>query len=443
MDSLNTLTMKSNKKIKINFNGGDLSSDAGLLLIKEFVSKTGFDQLIENIFKTKDSASFRRHSDADNLLQVIYQTIAAYFRDDRADDLRTDPVFSAVLQKDSLASQPTLSRFLQRMDEDTLRQMNQIIRLLRKRIHSKDPEFMSLDIDTTLFETYGCQEGADFNNHYREVGYHPLLCYDTITAELLKAELRSGAKYCSKDSGAFMAELLDELHEDFPTTQFYLRGDSGFAAPELYDALEERNCKYAIRLKYNTRLHELARETDEKLYTIAKRDSDPLRYMVVYGEFMYQAHKWSHPRRVAFKIEKPEGQFIHLYTFIVTTMKELSPQQILRYYCGRGRMENFIQECKSGFGFNAVSSAKMIVNANRLQIHCMAYNLFNWFRYLALPQKMRRQHIDTIRNTLLKIAARVVRSARYVTFKLCSSCPYKQEFHQTLNNIWNLPVRLE
>ena len=104
-------------------------------------------------------------------------------------------------------------------------------------------------------------------------------------------------------------------------------------------------------------------------------------------------------------------------------------------YCGRSRMENFIKEGKSGFDFAAVSSHSKVVNANRMRLHMLAYNLFNWFRRLVLPANMRKQQVDTIRLKLIKIAARAVRSARYITFKLCSSCPYKKEFYRPLENI--------
>ena len=131
-----------------------------------------------------------------------------------------------------------------------------------------------------------------------------------------------------------------------------------------------------------------------------------------------------------------------MYTFIVTTL-EMEPYQVIQFYCGRGRMENFIKEGKSGFGFASVSSPSKLVNANRLLVHALAHNLLNWFRRLALAASMRKQCIDTIRFKLLKIAARVVRSARYKYFKLCSSCPYKKEFYETLENIHNLRPQLE
>jgi len=113
MDSLHTLSLESNSQIKINFDGGDLSSDAGLLLFKEFLFKIGADKLINRLFKTYDPAGYRIHKDGDNLLQAIYQIISAYFEDDCADELTNEPVMTAILNKDALASQPTLSRFLQ------------------------------------------------------------------------------------------------------------------------------------------------------------------------------------------------------------------------------------------------------------------------------------------------------------------------------------------
>ena len=418
MDILNTVSLESNSQIKINFDGGDLSSDAGLLLFKEFLFKIGAVKLVNRMFKTNDTAWFRVHKDDTNLMQVIYQIISSYFEDDCADELTNEPVMTVILEKDALASQPTLSRFFNRMDGDTLSQLNQITRELRKVIYSiKKPEFMLFDIDSTLLDVYGNQEGEGFNYHYQAHGYHPLLCYDGLTGDLLKAQLRDGTMYCSKEADIFMKSLLDEFLCDFPDMPLFLRGDSGFASPDLYEVLEDKNCKYAIRLKENAKLRELA-------------------------EVLYQAGSWNHPRRVVFKIEKPYGQMVHLYTFIVTTL-EMEPYQAIQFYCGRGKMENFIKECKSGFDFASVSSSSKLVNANRLLVHALAYNLFNWFRRLALAASMRKQRIDTIRLKLLKIAARVVKSARYKYFKLCSSCPYKKEFYETLENIRNLQPQLE
>ena len=441
MNSLKDTTLESNHYLKINFDGGDLSSDAGLLLIKEFAEKIGLVKLIYRLFKTNDTASFRYHIDPENLLQMIYQTIAAYFEDDSADELTVDPVFTTILDKSHLASQPTISRFFNRMDDTTLEQFDQIEQMMRDIVYSiKAPEHMLFDLDSTLLNTYGKQEGEAFNYHYQAHGYHPLLCFDGITGDLLKTELRDGTQYCSKDADQFMIPLMQEFRTKYPSLPLYLRGDSGFASPELYDACEDNSCKYAIRLKINKTLIALAEDKADELRKATIQNM--VDYAVTYGEFMYQANSWKHPRRVVFKIEKPQDQMLFMYTFIVTTM-DSEPHKVIQFYCGRGKMENFIKEGKDGFDFSAVSSKSKVVNANRLRLHALAYNLFNWFRRLALAANMRKLRIDTVRLKLIKVAARVVHSARYTTFKLCSSCPYKDEFYETLQNIWGLQPQLE
>ena len=355
MSIVNTFSLQSNRQIKINFDGGDLSSDAGLLLIKEFISKLGIERLLNRSFKTNDSAVFRYHTDRDNLLQMIYMIMAGYFEDDASDELTKDPIFKAVLEKSALASQPTVSRFFNRMDEDTLKQFQEISQILRKRIYSiQMPQAVILDLDSTLLAAYGKQEGRAFNFHYRSNGYHPLVCYDGITGDLIKIHLRDGAAYSCTGVTDFLQPILDEYLNDYPTIHLLLRGDSGFATPDLYKQCEENGTSYVIRL-----------------------------------------------------------------------------------------MENFIKESKSGFDFSAVSSHNRIVNANRVQVHALAYNIFNWFRRLVLSAEMQKQRIDTVRLKLLKIAAKVVRSARYITFRLCSSCPYKEEFYDTLSAIGKLNVQLE
>ena len=331
MSIVNTFSLQSNRQIKINFDGGDLSSDAGLLLIKEFISKLGIERLLNRSFKTNDSAVFRYHTDRDNLLQMIYMIMAGYFEDDASDELTKDPIF------------------FNRMDEDTLKQFQEISQILRKRIYNiQMPQAVILDLDSTLLVAYGKQEGRAFNFHYRSNGYHPLVCYAGITGDLIKIQLRDGAAYSCTGVTNFLQPILDEYLNDYPTIHLLLRGDSGFATPDLYKQCEENGTSYVIRL-----------------------------------------------------------------------------------------MENFIKESKSGFDFSAVSSHNRIVNANRVQVHALAYNIFNWFRRLVLSAKMRKQRIDTVRLKLLKIATKVVHSARYITFKLCSSCPYGKCFKDILNTLYS------
>ena len=250
MSIVNTLPLESNRQIKINFAGGDLSSDAGLLLIKEFVSKLGLDKLLGKAFKTNDSALFRYHTDQENLLQMIYMIITGYFEDDASDELTNDPVFKSVLEKDTLASQPTVSRFFNRMDEDTLNQFLAIRRTLRKKIYSiQMPQAVILNLDSTLLDTYGRQEGRAFNFHYQSNGYHPFVCYDGMTGNLIKIQLRDGTQYSCTGVVDFLQPIPDEYLNDYPAIRILLRGDSGFATPDLYKQCEENGTSYVIRLK--------------------------------------------------------------------------------------------------------------------------------------------------------------------------------------------------
>lgn len=438
MSSINHRILKNNHNIDVNFEGGNLSSDSGLLLIHEFIHQLGFDNVIKKLFQTNDHALFRIHTDFANFMQMLYQIIAGYFVDDRSDSLRNEPVFTACLDKPALASQPTISRFFNRMDETTLKQFEDIQKKMRSIIFSlpgQRPNIMVFDLDTTLLNTYGDQEGSAWNYHYQSDGYHPKVCFNGLNGDLLRIELREGTEYCSNSITEFMAPLFDEFTVKYPYTNLFLRGDSGFAAPELYEQCEANGCEYAIRLKLNSILTKKAEPFTRKLDEATK--DDKISYACVYGDFLYKASSWNKERRVVCKIEKPYDSIIYQYTFIVTTISS-SPEWIVKYYCKRGTMENYIKESKNGFDFSAVSSSSMIVNANRLQLHAVAYNIINWMKRFVFPGAMVDATIETIRLKLIKIASRVVRHARKVVFMLCSSCPYKDSFFQILDNISNL-----
>ena len=247
MSIVNTLSLESNRQIKINFDGGDLSSDAGLLLIKEFVSKLGIDKLLGKAFKTNDSALFRYHTDQENLLQMIYTIIAGYFEADASDELTNDPVFKSVLEKDALASQPTVSRFFNRVDEDTLNQFLTIGRILRNKIYNiQMPQAVILDLDPTLLDAY-------------------VVCYDGMTGDLIKIQLRDGTQYSCTGVVDFLQTVLDEYLNAYPSIRILLRGDSGFATPDLYEQCEKNGTSYVIRLKENGILREKASDLVDAL----------------------------------------------------------------------------------------------------------------------------------------------------------------------------------
>lgn len=434
MSSLRDLHLNSNPYFKINFKGGELSSDSGLLLFHEFLHQLAIPSLLVEHFSTESKP--RVHSDISLLLQHIYQIVAGYFQEDDADELAFDPIFTGLLSKDRLASQPTMSRFMNRLDEICLMQWEVIQQQLREKIYSyQPPKQILLDIDSTSFATYGSQEGSSYNAHYQTVGYHPIFVFDGLTKDLLKAELRPGSTYTSKNAHHFLLPLLLEYLENYPNTSLFLRGDSGFADVMLYEMLESHGVSYVIRMKESARLRQMVEGDVQDL--IESLHQNQKEYACIYTEFWYSADSWAYPRRVVCKIEITNRNKLPKYTFLVTNM-EVSAFDIVRFYSHRGTMENMIKEVKSGFHLRSMPSHHFITNQNRLQLGMLAYNLFHWFRRMVLPKKMRHLQIDTIRFKLIKIAAKRTKHSRYHRFQLCSSYPYKEEFVEILSNIHHL-----
>ncbi|MDN5323958.1 MAG: hypothetical protein PWQ67_2412 [Clostridia bacterium] len=437
MTSVTEKAFNFNKMIKVNFDGGDLSSDSGLLLIKEFDNKIGFSQLIKDVVKVNDPVNHTQHKNEEVILQKIYQSIAGYHADDHADELKIDPVFTVVLGKERLASQPTISRLNKKLDENTLEQLQKVNSIMLDRVYKIEPrQHVIFDLDSTNFATYGNQSGACYNSHYQANGYHPLFLFDGLTGDCIKAELRPGNVYTSNNVKDFIEPVLEKYDRDYPWVTTCIRGDSGFAVPNLYEIAEQYGVKYVIRLKANAILYKYAEELEILLGQKCKNNA--IDYQAVYGEFDYQASSWHKPRRVVVKIEKPAGEITFKHTFIVTNI-DLSPKDIVKFYSNRGTMENFIKEGKNGFAFDNMSSNEFLVNANKLQQLVLAYNLNNWFRRLCLPEKMKASRIETIRLKLFKIAGKIINTGRYIKFKLSSSYLYQKNFWQILTNIERLP----
>lgn len=436
MNSILNNNLKFNSNIKFNFDGGDLTSDAGILLIKEFDYKLGFSEAIRNYFKISKDDSIRYHTNSDLVIQRIYQHILGYYSDDSCDDLRLEPLLTRALGKEVLASQPTMSRLKDRVTDENVHQLEFINNLLQERVYLiEEPEHIILDLDSTNLETYGKQENSNFNYHYQANGYHPLLMFDGMTGDLLKSELRTGSCYTSTNVSDFVKSYLELQGDKYPNILKIVRGDSGFAVPELYELAESNEMLYCIRLKANQILYKNSKHLVDELIQLCDGNFD--KHMCIYDEFNYKAERWNKPRRVIVKIDKPQGQITFNHTFIVTNM-EASPKDVVKFYCKRGAMENFIKECKNGFGFNNMSNRKFIANSNKLQQLMLAYNLINWLRRLCFTKDTKSLRIETIRNQFIRVAGKVTKTSRNIVLKLCSSFPNKHRFLSILDNIYDL-----
>lgn len=435
MASVHELRMNFNPRIKVNFEGGDLTSDAGLLLYKEFDHKIGLSEAVKQFLVVDDPVHHRDHPNDEVVLQKIYQHVAGYHTDDHADDLCHEPLLTAMLEKERLASQPTISRFNEKANIATAKSLEKVNEVLQERVYMLEPrDQFVMDMDSSGFAAYGDQYGANYNHHYQQKGFHPLFCFDGLTGDCIKAELRAGNVYTSRQVVRFMGPILTRYEKLAPDALIVLRGDSGFAVPELFKLAETKEHKYAIRLKSNSRLQKAAQAMADQALNPDKLHER----QVLYREFLYQADSWDQPRRVVVKMERPAGELFFQFTFIVTNMT-VSPKNVLRFYFQRGHMENFIKEAKNGFACDKMSSTDFDTNVMKLQLAMLAYNFNNWLRRLCLPEPMKPNRMETLRSKLVKIAGKLIRSGRYWTWKLCSSCIFKEVFWDTLKRIQLLP----
>ena len=435
MATLSQKTLHFNRSIKLSSDGGALSSDTGELIFREFDKKLGFSQTIAKHLQLKDERSFYIHSNKLLIRQKIYQLIAGYHEDDAADYLTHDPIFTKVLGTPALASQPSLSRFFKRFDTQALDQLQAANQELLDRVHKmRQSNTLLMDLDSSHADTYGKQERASYNAHYGTVGFHPLVAFDGLTGDFLKAQLRPGHVYTSNGVVDFLRPLLEHYNETFPETSMLVRGDSGFAVPDLYELCEKESVYYIIRLKSNAKLKVLAEELHP---TYEIRDVSVTESYV--EESIYQAATWSTPRRIIIQSTRPAGELFFSHAFFVTNLSEIfSPKAVVTSYQKRGTMENFIKEAKDGFGFNQMKSHDYIVNEARMMISLLAYNLTNWLRTLSFPPVAKGIQIQTIRTRLIKVASKFVKSGRSLHFKLSSSFVYTCFFWDVLTRVQQL-----
>ena len=244
MDTINEKRMNFKSNIKINFNGGDLTSDSGGLIYKEFDNKLGFSKTIQDNIDINDGIEHRKHENEDVIMQRIYQNLLGYHSDNAANNLRDDTTLQTILEKEDLASQPTISRVNNAHSKENIEQyQNANFELLDTIYEKETPEKITFDLDSTNSDTYGQQYGSDYNSHYGSNGYHPLLMFDGETGDAIKAELRSGNVYTSRQVVRFVGPVFKDFNQKYKDTEFYLRADSGFAKPGLY----EINFSYSIR----------------------------------------------------------------------------------------------------------------------------------------------------------------------------------------------------
>ncbi len=419
----------SGKKIEVDFDGGEVSSDAGLLFLRETEAKHGIICRMANILRDRRHKSYVIHDLLELFSQRIFQIASGYEDANDSNDLRKDPIIKIACAKlplsdEELGSQPTISRFENAPSRTDLYRLGEALVDLFIDSYKKAPRGIILDFDDTDDEIHGHQQLRLFNAFHDMYCYMPMHIYEGKSGKLVAAILRPGKRPSGREIVSILKRIVKKIRSAWPEVGIMIRGDSHYATPEVYDYCEEENLKYVFGLTPRNPMWKEVEELIEeakKLHTLHK---EPVK---LFGEFEYQAKSWSRPLRVIYKAEHnhrgPNTRFI------VTNLEHWNRRFIYQtVYCGRGNMELCIKEHKNHLFSDRTSCTSFEANQFRLFLHSMAYVLMHTFRQLYLKgTQYARAQFDTIRLKLIKIGARVRQLSTKVKIHLPSSFPLKEE----------------
>jgi Transposase DDE domain group 1 len=421
------------RKLTVDFAGGTISGDAGLVVLREFDARLGLTKRLAAMVRDPRDERYVDHELMTLLRQRIYQIAAGYEDGNDANFLRNEPTMQAVagVPGEELASQPTHSRLENEVDWDS-------VRLLESEgtewfcRHGRTEGEIILDMDSTEDRTYGQQAFSFYNAHYNSYMYHPLLVFEGKSGVLLASRLRPGNAMGSRQVVSLLRPMVRRLRAAFPERAVALRADGAFSSPEVLDYAEYAGMEYAIGFGRNERLLERIMPLCEKAELLWECNADRKRVRL-YTSFRYQARRWSRARRVVAKIERTrEGINMR---FIVSNRRGRA-EDIFDWYEQRGQAENFIKEFKNDLAGDRLSCSAYRANAFRLQLHAVAYNLFALFRrHVLAGTELARATVTTIRLRVLKIGARIKHSARRLWFHLASGWPGRSLLIQVLDGL--------
>jgi hypothetical protein len=416
------------RQLTVDFEGGEITSDAGLLLIRQADNSLQLTERISDCINDRRDSRYADHSMVELLRQRVYQIVAGYEDCNDANILRKDPALKAacdLLVSDAdLASQPTLSRLENSVtSKDLYKMAEQFVQIYIRRNKKRKPKRIILDLDGTDDPTYGDQQLTFFHGYYDQYMYHPLVIYDADTGELVTAVLRAGNRHASYGAVAILRRIVPLIRAAFPKTEIIIRGDAGFAVPEMYEYCEEKDLKYVIGLIRNDVLERMA---SDLLKTAHERYEETGKKQRLFTERKYQAQSWYKARRVIIKAEwldkGPNSRFV------VTNLSR-GAKKLYEFYTERGgTCEVRIDEFKNGLKADRLSCHRFMANQFRLFLHMAAYWLVMRLREALAKTAFSTMQIQQLRLRLLKVGGQVVQTARRIWFKLASGYPWQNIF---------------
>jgi len=406
------------RRVRLEFNGTQLSSDGGLLIMRELDEALGLSDLASAALRDTRTGKNSIHQLDGLFRQSVFGRLAGYEDVNDAVRLALDPVMRQVVGGRAVDAQAASVTQMGRFETETLALAENRAALADlngawiDRFHDRNGlKYIVLDMDSSVSPTHGDQEGAAWNGHFGCTCYHPNFLFNQF-GMLERCALRNGNVH----SADGWQEVLDPVIARYAGRNLggrFFRADAAYAIPALYERLEETGYFYAIRLRANNVLreqiaHRLTRPVGRPSQTKVKR---------FHEDFQYQAASWDKARRVIAKIEWHPGELFPRVGFIVTNLP-MEPDEVTRFYNRRGTAEQHIKEGKYAFHWTRLSCRRFRDNEVRLQLHTLAYNLATFLRGIELPEAMADWSLTSLQLKLIKIGARVVRHARAITFQL-------------------------
>ena len=413
---------------KINFNGGNLSSDGGSILLSQFLEKINLKTLLDSI-SFVDLRHLPVYSNTNILFQQIIKCLLGY--NDQSDQkiLINDPLLSL---KSLICSQATVSRFYDRVSLNTTNEFKKIITQLAYDFVNTNIDDPILDADSTMVTTCGNQEASAYIHHYQKNGYHPLVINEYHSKLLLSSLLRTGSAYSSNGIIEELEQIFTQLNN---TGNIRFRGDSAFYRRDLFKYLENNQVTYYIRVK-NFKKNIRESVMDMVINQVDWNDFDYTE--PYYGEYTIQINKTKKRRIVykAFRLEKGGMlQLVPMVYCIITNDFEKSPKEAMDFYEARGNSENFTKELKDDFNGGNPSHKEFVKNEMDFLISSLAYNLYHVFQQTILEEKDQTIRMNTYRLKYQKIAVKVIQHARQVTLSFSSAYKNKTQFTQYWNKV--------
>jgi hypothetical protein len=428
------------KRIAADFEGGRLTSDGGALVLAEVAQRTGLFDALNAVIPDPRDLRFIIHDQRAMLAQRVIGIALGYEDLNDHQTLRTDPVLQVGAgqvpdPEMPLASPPTLCRLENRVNRQTLIKMTEVLVDQFVAGHPQAPEHLILDFDATDDPVHGRQEKRFFHGYYDHHCFLPL--YAFAGDELVTAYLRPSNIDASRHARAVLKLLVRKLRATWPEVKITLRADSGFCRWRLMRWCDSHGIGYILGLAKNPALEQAARDEIERAERQFHQTSEPQR---IFGSFGYAAATWDRSRRVIVKAEHTaQGKNPR---FVVSNVPG-DPQELYEdVYCQRGEAENRIKEQQLDLFADRTSCHRFLANQCRLLLSSAAYVLMQTLRRTALVgTELAHAQVGTIRLKLLKVAARVVVTARRVVFHLSSSYPYQTIFRTVYANVMGrLPI---